>query len=46
MNTYQAPNTLSDDQEMRNNSIACNTITYNTMLDACAKCSCMEKASM
>lgn len=30
---------------MRNNGIACNTITYNTMLDACAKCSCMEKAS-
>lgn len=33
-------------QEMRNNGIACNTITYNTMLDACAKCGCMEKASM
>ena len=31
---------------MRNNGIACNTITYNTMLDACAKCSSMEKAAM
>ena len=31
---------------MRNNNIACNTITYNTMLDACAKCNAMEKASL
>lgn len=31
---------------MCNNGIACNTITYNTMLDACAKCGCMERASM
>merc|ERR1719401_2925379 len=31
-------------KEMRVNGYACNTITYNTMLDACAKCSTMSRA--
>merc|ERR550532_576334 len=30
---------------MRANGIPCNTITYNTMLDACAKCCAMSHAS-
>merc|ERR1740117_416212 len=30
---------------MRESSIPCNTITYNTMLDACAKCCAMDRAS-
>merc|ERR1719473_2347951 len=29
---------------MRNKNIPCNTITYNTMLDACAKCCSMCRA--
>merc|ERR1719321_672112 len=32
-------------KEMRGNNIPCNTITYNTMLDACAKCCTMDRAS-
>ena len=33
-------------EEMKSKGISCNTITYNTMLDACAKCCAMNKASM
>jgi len=29
--------------EMREREIACNTISYNTMLDACAKCGAMDR---
>merc|ERR1719443_2655121 len=29
--------------EMKERDIACNTISYNTMLDACAKCGSMDK---
>jgi pentatricopeptide repeat protein len=32
-------------EEMRSKNIPCNTITYNTMLDACAKCCAMHRAS-
>lgn len=32
-------------KEMRSKSISCNTITYNTIFDACAKCSAMHHAS-
>jgi pentatricopeptide repeat protein len=32
-------------KEMRSKGIPCNTITYNTMLDACAKCCAMSRAS-
>jgi pentatricopeptide repeat protein len=32
-------------EEMRSKNIPCNTITYNTMLDACAKCCAMDRAS-
>merc|ERR1719345_173485 len=31
--------------EMCSQNIPCNTITYNTMLDACAKCCTMDRAS-
>merc|ERR1719265_1151991 len=31
-------------KDMRTKNIACNTITYNTLLDACAKCSSMDRA--
>merc|ERR1719223_1682875 len=31
---------------MKAKSISCNTITYNTILDACAKCCAMDRASM
>merc|ERR1719224_321521 len=30
--------------EMRERGVSCNTVTYNTMLDACARCGCMDKA--
>merc|ERR1719261_1260330 len=29
--------------EMKERSVACNTISYNTMLDACAKCGAMHR---
>merc|ERR1719321_933524 len=32
-------------KEMKGKAIPCNTITYNTMLDACAKCCAMSHAS-
>jgi len=32
-------------QKMCSQNIPCNTITYNTMLDACAKCCTMHRAS-
>jgi len=31
--------------EMRARDVQCNTITYNTMLDACARCSSMDRVS-
>merc|ERR1719311_1398095 len=31
-------------KEMRSKSSGCNTITYNTLLDACAKCNSMDRA--
>merc|ERR1719298_316743 len=31
--------------EMRTREVQCNTITYNTMLDACARCSSMDRVS-
>merc|ERR1719389_147171 len=30
--------------EMRERDVTCNTVTYNTLLDACARCGCMGKA--
>merc|ERR1719161_444329 len=32
-------------KEMRSKGVPCNTITYNTLLDACAKCCAMDRAS-
>merc|ERR1719313_1114588 len=31
--------------EMRSRDVQCNTISYNTMLDACARCSAMDRVS-
>merc|ERR1719450_325468 len=31
--------------EMRGTGVSCNFVTYNTMIDACARCGCMDKAS-
>ena len=32
-------------EEMRSRGIPCNTVTYNTILDACAKCYAMSRVS-